>query len=82
MHLAIYRKRNDVEAVIHAHPPVATAFACAGQAIDEPICAEAIMTLGPVPLAKYATTGTDQVAGSLMDLISEHEAILMAITEW
>ncbi|MGA2675240.1 MAG: class II aldolase/adducin family protein [Terracidiphilus sp.] len=31
MHLAIYAERNDVEAVIHSHSPIATAFACAGQ---------------------------------------------------
>lgn len=46
MHLAFYREREDVQAVIHAHPPVATAFACAGWALDELICQEAAMTLG------------------------------------
>jgi L-fuculose-phosphate aldolase len=78
MHVAIYGQREDVEAVVHAHPPVATAFACSGRALDEPLCAEAIMVLGPVPLARYATTGTDEVGASLLDLVSEHEAILMA----
>jgi L-fuculose-phosphate aldolase len=78
MHLAIYRQREDVEAVVHSHPPVATAFACSGRALDEPICSEAIMTLGVVPLAGYATTGTDEVADSLVSLIPEHEAILLA----
>ena len=78
MHLAIYRQREDVEAVVHAHPPVATAFACSGRALDEPLCAEAIMTLGPVPLAHYATTGTAEVGESLAELIAEHESILMA----
>ena len=78
MHLEIYRQRDDVEAVVHAHPPVATAFACSGRALDAPLCAEAIMTLGPVPLAHYATTGTAEVGESLAELIAEHEAILMA----
>lgn len=78
MHLAVYRQRPDIHAVIHSHAPIATAFACAGRALDEPLCAEAIMTLGAVPLAGYATTGTDEVAASLADLIPEHEAILMA----
>src|SRR3984957_7978945 len=45
MHLAIYRQRDDVNAVIHLHPPVATAFACAGWALDEMLCQEAAMTL-------------------------------------
>lgn len=78
MHLAVYNGRDDINAVVHSHPPIATAFACAGRALDEPLCSEAIMTLGPVPLARYATTGTDEVADSLAEFIPEHEAILMA----
>jgi len=78
MHLAVYRARVDISAVVHAHPPIATGFACAGRALDEPLCAEAIMTLGPVPLAPYATTGTDALAASLAHLIPGHSAILMA----
>jgi L-fuculose-phosphate aldolase len=78
MHLAVYNARPDITAVVHAHPPIATGFACAGRALDEPLCAEAIMTLGPVPLAPYATTGTDELAASLAHLIPTHSAILMA----
>jgi len=78
MHLAIYCARPEVKAVVHAHPPIATGFACAGRALDEPLCAEAIMTLGPVPLAPYATTGTDALAASLAHLIPGHSAILLA----
>jgi L-fuculose-phosphate aldolase len=78
MHIAIYRQRKDVEAVIHSHPPVATAFACAGLSLDEMLCQEAVITLGAVPLARYATTGTDDVAASLSPHIPNHAAILMA----
>jgi L-fuculose-phosphate aldolase len=78
MHLAVYRNRTEVGAVIHAHPPIATAFACSGRALDEMLCQEAVMTLGVVPLAKYATTGTDEVAASLVPFLPAHDAILMA----
>ena len=78
MHLAIYQKRSDVDAVVHSHPPVATGFACAGRALDELFCQEAVMTLGSVPLASYATTGTDEVADSLIPFIPGHEAVLLA----
>ena len=78
MHLAVYNRRPDVSAVVHSHPPIATAFACAGRALDQPLCSEAIMTLGPVPLARYATTGTEEVADSLAEFIPDHDAILMA----
>jgi L-fuculose-phosphate aldolase len=78
MHLAVYRHRDDVTAVIHSHPPVATAFACVGRGLDEMLCQEAVMTLGVVPLATYATTGTEEVAASLAPFIPDHDAILMA----
>lgn len=78
MHLAIYRLRPDADAVIHSHPPIATGFACSGRPLDEPLCSEAIMTLGVVPLAPYATTGTRGLAESLEPLIPHHSAILLA----
>lgn len=78
MHLAIYRSRSDVSAVVHAHPPIATGFASCGLALDEPLCAELIMTLGSIPLAGYATTGTDEVGASLEPFVHSHDAILLA----
>ena len=78
MHLAIYAQRPDVQAVVHAHPPIATGFACSGVALDKPLCSEILMCIGSVPLAPYATTGTDEVAASLKHLVTEHDAILLA----
>ena len=77
MHLAVYHGRSDVKAVIHAHPSTATAFACSGRALDEILCQEAVMTLGCVPLAGYATTGTHEVAQSLEPHIGEPDAVLL-----
>ncbi|HEX7159188.1 MAG TPA: class II aldolase/adducin family protein, partial [Edaphobacter sp.] len=78
MHLTVYRMRPDVEAIVHTHPPIATAFAACGKALDEPICSEIIMTTGLVPLAPYATTGTEEVGQSLRPYIPGHDAILLA----
>jgi L-fuculose-phosphate aldolase len=78
MHLAVYRHREDVTAVVHSHPPIATAFACVGRGLDEMLCQEAVMTLGVVPLATYAATGTEEVAASLTPFLSDHDAILLA----
>ena len=78
MHLAVYQNRPDVTAVVHAHPPIATAFACAGRSLNEMLCQEAVMTLGAVPLAQYATTGTSEVAASLVPYLADHDSILMA----
>jgi len=78
MHLTIYRMRPDVGAVVHAHPCTATGFASAGIALDQPLCSEIVITLGAVPLAPYATTGTMELSESLEPFIPYHDAILMA----
>ena len=78
MHLLIYRRRHDVGAVVHAHPPTATGFAAAGMALDRALCAELIVTLGSVPLANYETPGTPELAEALAPLVVDHDAVLMA----
>lgn len=78
MHLTVYRMRPEIGAVVHAHPCTATAFASAGIALDEPLCSEVVITLGEVPLAPYATTGTSELSESLRPFIPDHHAILMA----
>jgi len=78
MHLTIYKMRPDVGAVVHAHPCTATAFASAGIALDQALCSEIVITLGAVPLAPYATTGTRELSDSLKPFIPWHDAILMA----
>jgi L-fuculose-phosphate aldolase len=78
MHLLIYRRRSDVGAVVHAHPPTATGFAAAGLALDRALCAELIVNLGSVPLANYETPGTPELAEALAPLVVDHDAVLMA----
>ena len=78
MHLAIYRQRDDVQAVVHAHPPISTGFASCGLALEEPLCSEVVMALGSIPLAPYATTGTEDVARSIQTLMVDHDAVLLA----
>jgi len=78
MHLAIYRLRPDVMAVVHAHPPIATGFAAAGLAIDQPLVAESVVCLGTVPLAPFAMPGTPALAQSMEQFIPDHNAVLLA----
>jgi L-fuculose-phosphate aldolase len=78
MHLAIYAARPDVEAVVHAHPVFATAFASSGMALDQPLCSEVVMTVGSIPLAPYATTGTCEVRQALGPYLKNHDAVLLA----
>lgn len=78
MHLLIYKLRPDVNAIVHAHPPTATGFAAAGMALDQALCSEVVITLGSIPLARYGTPGTKELADALEPLIPRHDAILMA----
>lgn len=69
VHLAVYRARPDVRAVVHSHAPRAAAFAIAGAPLPEGLYPEADVELGRVPLVPYALPGTaalaDAVAASL-----------------
>jgi L-fuculose-phosphate aldolase len=78
MHLLIYRMRPDVQAICHAHPPTATGFAAAGIALTEPLVCEVVMGLGCIPLARYGTPGTSELAQTLEPYVPSYDAILMS----
>ena len=78
LHLKVYQHRADVNAVVHAHPPAATAFACARKAMTRPVVSEAVLNLGEVPCAPFAVPGTDELAESIVPYVSDHAAVLMA----
>ena len=78
MHLAVYRRRPDVTAVVHAHPPVATGFAVAGIPLDRAVLAEVVTTLGSIPIAEYGTPSTQELAGAVERHIAVHDGLLLA----
>jgi len=77
LHLAIYKERPDVKAVIHSHPPHATAFAVAGVELPTCIHPEAEVFLGPVRTAKYVTPGDTRLGESITPFIKESNTILL-----
>jgi len=77
LHRMIYEHRPDVRAIVHAHPPYATAYAVAGIALDQPILSEAILTLGRVPVASYAMPTAEELARSVEPLVMHHDAVLL-----
>jgi L-fuculose-phosphate aldolase len=77
MHLFIYQRRDDVKAIIHAHPPFATAFATAGLSLEGYVLPEVIVNLGKIPLAKYATPSTEEVPLSIEPFVEKHDAFLL-----
>lgn len=77
LHLSIYKARPDVKAVIHSHPPHATAFAVAG--VDLPTCVhpEAEVFLGAVKTAKYVTPGDTRLGESILPYVKDSNTILL-----
>jgi L-fuculose-phosphate aldolase len=78
MHLEAYRSRPDVQAVVHAHPPIATGFAVAGIPLDRAVLAEVVTTLGSVPIAEYATPSTKELPEAVRRYVQAHDGMLLA----
>jgi L-fuculose-phosphate aldolase len=78
MHLEVYRQRPDVQAVVHAHPPIATGFAVAGIPLDRAVLAEVLTTLGSIPIADYATPSTKELPEAVRKYIKAHDGMLLA----
>ena len=78
MHLLIYRLRPEIKGVVHAHPVTATGYAAACVELNQALLSEVVLSLGCIPLARYATPGTEELSTVLEPLIPHHDAILMA----
>ena len=78
MHLEIYRNRPDANAVVHAHPPMATGFAVAGIPLTRAVLAEVITTLGSIPIAEYGTPSTPELPDAVRKYIKAHDGMLLA----
>lgn len=77
LHLTVFRNRPDVHAVVHAHPPTATGFACSGQSLETPFIAEAVVSLGPgVPTVPFAAPG-NAACNALAPYVTGYDAVLL-----
>ena len=77
MHLRCYQEREDVGAVVHAHPATATGFACAHVPMDDYAMIESVIAIGSVPIAPYGTPSTDEVPEGIAPFLKEHDVILL-----
>lgn len=78
LHLEIYRQRPDVRAVVHCHPPHATAFSIAREPIPQCVLPEAEVFLGEVPIAPYATPGGQAFAETIAPFVAKSKVIILA----
>ena len=78
LHLRFLRRRPDVGAVVHAHPPTATGFGVAGEGFDKYVLPEIILLFGHVPLVPYGTPGTPELGDRVEPYIDRHDGLLLA----
>lgn len=77
MHLRCYQERQDIGAVLHAHPPTATGYAVAGKSLDDYSMIETVITIGSVPLTPYGTPSTSEVPDSIAPYLQHHDVLLL-----
>ncbi|MFH1266151.1 MAG: class II aldolase/adducin family protein [Planctomycetota bacterium] len=78
LHLAIMKERPDVKSVVHCHPPHATAFGIAREPIPQCVLPEVEIFLGDVPIAKYATPGSDEFASTVLPFVHKANVMILA----
>lgn len=78
MHLMVYRERADVGSVVHAHPPLSTAFAICRRSLKERYLAEMVVGLGEIPVTEFAMLSTEEVPESVRPFVHDHNAVLLA----
>lgn len=77
MHLACYQNRQDIQGVVHAHPPHAVALTIAGIPVQQFIIPEAIVFLGAIPTLPYATPSTEENSRVVQQFIKQHDVLML-----
>jgi L-fuculose-phosphate aldolase len=77
VHLAAYKMRPDVRAVVHAHPPIATGFSVAGETVEHPLLSELQYGVGTVPLVPYEQPGTRALADLTAKYLKSGDVVLL-----
>ncbi len=77
LHLTIMKARPDVEAVVHCHPPHATAFAVAGEPIPQCVLPEVEVFMGEIPIAPYETPGGQKFADTVLPFLKGTSCVIL-----
>ena len=78
LHVAIYKKRPDIKAVIHTHPVYLTSFAVCHKKLKEPIMSENILYFEDIPVAKYAMPSSDELVENTIKHLIKRDVVMMA----
>jgi L-fuculose-phosphate aldolase len=78
LHLAIMKERPEIKAVVHCHPPHATAFGIAREPVPQCVLPEVEIFLGDVPITKYAIPGGKDFADTILPFVHKTNVIILA----
>ena len=78
LHIAFYKKRPDINYIIHVHSPYLSSFASCNIALDEPIMAENTFYFGKIPLAEYGLPSSKDLVEKTAKFFNDFDVILMA----
>ena len=78
LHVEIYKKRLDVQAIIHVHSLYLTTFAAACQKLDAPLLSENILYFEDIPVAPYYMPSTENLAVETSKYFEERDVVLMS----
>jgi L-fuculose-phosphate aldolase len=77
LHIVCYEERDDIAAIVHAHPPTAVAFSIAGKSLAICVIPEVVVALGPVPTVPYLKPTTKKIAESIRPVIRHADALIL-----
>lgn len=78
LHIGFYKKRKDINAIIHVHSPMLSSFAAARQGLEEPVMAENVFYFGKIPLADYALPSSKNLVDNTEKYFDKYNAVIMA----
>ncbi|MBF6599550.1 MAG: class II aldolase/adducin family protein [Dehalococcoidia bacterium] len=76
-HVAMYRERPDVGAVVHTHSLHASAFAVAGKPIPAVLDEQVVILGGAIEVAAYASSASEELARRAVEALGERAAVLL-----
>ena len=78
LHVAIYKLRPEINAIIHTHPVYLTSFAACHKSLKEPIMSENILYFEDIPVAKYAMPSSDELVKNTIKHLKKRDVVMMA----
>ena len=78
LHSAIYQMREDIDFIIHVHPPYLSSFASSNRDLMSPVMAENVFYFGGIPLAEYALPSSMELVNNTVKYFNMYDAVLMA----